>query len=232
MLSIKNQPFRAIALCLAGLSLFSGISQAASEEDPWETFNRPVFLFNDTLDTWFLKPITQGYQSVTPQFMEEGVDNVFSNIGDVGNLANDLLQGKFHAAGVDTARLLVNTTAGFLGVFDVAQRMGLTRNDEDFGQTLGVWGIVSGPYVVLPLLGPSTPRDGLGLAVNRFTTAYPYMEHIPSRNTAYASDIVNNRAKLLKAENVILGDKYVFIRNAYLQNREFRVQDGQVKDDF
>ena len=108
-----------------------------------------------------MKPLAQGYQAVTPQFLEDGVHNVFGNIGDVGNLANNLLQGKLEAAGVDTSRVLFNTTFGLLGFFDVATKMELRKSDEDFGQTLGVWGVSSGPYVVLPLLGPSTGRDAV-----------------------------------------------------------------------
>jgi len=204
----------------------------AAEEDPWEGFNRAIFRFNDTLDTYALKPLAQGYQAVTPQFLEDGVHNIFGNLGDVGNLANDLLQGKLHAAGVDTSRLLFNTTIGVLGFFDVATRMGLQRNDEDFGQTFGAWGLGSGPYVVLPLLGPSTVRDTAGKVPDSLLEPYPYIGDVSARNVARGMDVVDTRASLLSAERLISGDKYIFIRNAYLQNREFRVKDGQVEDDF
>ena len=219
---------------LAGLSLLALplMGQAASEDDPWESFNRPVFTFNDTLDTYALKPLAQGYQAVTPKFLEDGVHNVFRNIGDVGNLANDLLQGKVHDAGVDTSRFLFNTTLGLLGFFDVATHMGLQRNDEDFGQTLGVWGVGSGPYLMLPLLGPSSLRDAPSKIPDSFLTPYPYMDHVPSRNVTRGINVVDTRANLLDAERMVSGDKYIFIRNAYLQNREFRVHDGEVEDDF
>lgn len=220
-----------VAFALGVFSCFPAITQA-SEDDPWESFNRPVFIFNDTLDTWVLKPIAIGYKAVSPQFVEDGVSNVFNNVGDVGNLANNLLQGKLHNAGVDTARLLINTTAGVFGLFDVATHLDLPRNNEDFGQTLGAWGVTSGPYLVLPFLGPSTPRDAFGRVADSFLKAYPYMEHVPTRNTTFGLDITQQRAGLLGAEKAITGDKYIFIRNAYLQNREFHVQDGQVKDDF
>src|SRR5690606_17353996 len=213
------------------VALLPAMAQA-SEEDPWEAFNRPVFRFNDTVDTYALKPLAQGYQKVTPDFLEEGVNNVFANLGDVVNLGNDLLQAKFHDAGVDTGRLLFNTTCGLLGFFDVATPMGLARNDEDFGQTLGVWGLGSGPYLVLPLLGPSTPRDALGKLPDGFLGPYPYIDHVPTRNLTRAVDVIDTRAELLSAEKLITGDKYVFIRNAYLQNREFKVKDGEVVDDF
>ncbi|MDL5601151.1 VacJ family lipoprotein [Bacillus subtilis] len=218
-------------LAVAGLAALPLVAQAA-DEDPWEGVNRAVFSFNDTVDTYALKPIAQGYQYVTPQFVEDGVHNVFRNVGDVGNLANDLLQGKLHAAGVDTSRLIFNTTFGVLGVFDVATRMGLQRSDEDFGQTLGAWGVGSGPYVVLPLLGPSTLRDAPARFVDSYTTPYPYIDHVPTRNVILGVNTVDTRASLLSAEKMITGDKYVFIRNAYLQNREFKVRDGEVEDDF
>ncbi|MBZ9665866.1 VacJ family lipoprotein [Pseudomonas sp. LMG 31766] len=219
-------------MALVGLSLLPAMSQAASEEDPWESFNRPIFRFNDTVDTYALKPIAQGYRAVTPQFLEDGVHNVFGNIGDVGNLANNLLQGKLHNAGVDTGRLIFNTTFGVLGFFDVAKHMGLGKNDEDFGQTLGVWGLNSGPYLVIPLLGPSTVRDATGRVPDSFLTPYPYMDHVPTRNVTRGVQVVDTRANLLQAERLISGDKYIFIRNAYLQSREFKVKDGQVEDDF
>ncbi|MFI8737217.1 VacJ family lipoprotein [Ectopseudomonas toyotomiensis] len=219
-------------MALVGLSLLPAMSQAASEEDPWESFNRPIFRFNDTVDTYALKPIAQGYRAVTPQFFEDGVHNVFGNIGDVGNLANNLLQGKLHNAGVDTGRLIFNTTFGVLGFFDVAKHMGLRKNDEDFGQTLGVWGLNSGPYLVIPLLGPSTVRDATGRVPDSFLTPYPYMDHIPTRNVTRGVQVVDTRANLLQAERLVSGDKYIFIRNAYLQSREFKVKDGQVEDDF
>lgn len=126
-------------LACASLALAPTLSLAASEEDPWESINRPIFTFNDTLDTYALKPLAQGYQKVTPNFVQDGVHNFFNNLGDVKNLANNLLQAKFHNAGVDTSRLLFNSTFGLAGLIDVATPMGLQRNDEDFGQTLGYW---------------------------------------------------------------------------------------------
>ncbi|MNG97917.1 putative phospholipid-binding lipoprotein MlaA precursor [compost metagenome] len=207
-------------------------AQAATEEDPWESINRPIFTFNDTLDTYALKPLAKGYQAVTPQFLEDGIHNMFLNLGDVTNLANNILQLKPHAAGVDTARLIVNTTFGLGGFFDVGTKMGLQRNDEDFGQTLGYWGVGSGPYVMLPLLGPSTVRDAVAKYPDTYTEPYRYIDHVPTRNSAIAVDVVDTRASLLSAEKLIRGDKYTFIRNAYLQNREYKVKDGEVVDDF
>ncbi|TBU93561.1 MlaA family lipoprotein [Stutzerimonas kirkiae] len=214
--------------CVASLCAVA----AQAEEDPWEGFNRAVFRFNDTLDRYTLKPLAKGYQKVTPDPIEDGIGNFFRNIGDVVVLGNDLLQGKLHNAGVDTSRILFNTTFGLLGFVDVASRMGLQRNDEDFGQTLGVWGLGNGPYVVLPLLGPSTVRDAFGRVPDSFLKPYRYMGDVPSRNSMLGVDVVDTRASLLAAERMISGDRYIFIRNAYLQNREFRTRDGQVEDDF
>ena len=205
-----------------------------SDTDPWEPVNRAVFRFNDTLDTYALKPVAKGYDWVMPTPLNDGVTNVFNNLGEAKNLVNNLLQGKFHDASVDLSRFLMNTTVGVVGVFDVATRMGLRRNDEDFGQTLGSWGVQSGPYVMLPFFGPSTLRDGSAFAVEGFA-GYSYgsqMDHVPSRNTAVGVDIVDTRAGLLSQERLIRGDKYRFIRNAWLQNREYKVMDGQVEDDF
>jgi phospholipid-binding lipoprotein MlaA len=223
---------RLAQLCfIAGVALVPLAAQAA-DEDPWEGVNRVIFRFNDTLDTYALRPLAQGYEFITPQFVEDGIHNFFNNIGDVRNFANDVLQAKPNAAGVDTARLLMNTTLGLAGFVDVGTRMGLQRNDEDFGQTLGHWGVPSGPYVMLPLFGPSTVRDGLAKFPDSYDAPYPYMNDIKWRNSLQALDIVDIRASLLSADKLITGDKYTFIRNAYLQNREFKVKDGKVQDDF
>lgn len=214
-----------------GLLLLPAMTQA-SEDDPWQGYNRFMFRINDNIDAYTLKPLAKGYQAVTPQFLEDGVHNVFRNIGDVGNLANNLLQGKLHDAGVDSGRLIFNTTFGLLGFFDVGTAMGLQRSDEDFGQTMGAWGLGSGPYVVLPLLGPSTVRDAFGKVPDSMLTAPAYIDHVPTANVVRGSQAVDVRASLLSAERLVRGDKYIFVRNAYLQNREFKVRDGDVEDDF
>lgn len=134
---------------------------AGANPDPWEPVNRAVFRFNDTVDTYSLKPIAKTYDRFMPKPLNDGISNVFNNLGEPKNFVNNTLQGKPHDAGVDLARFLLNTMVGGLGVFDVATRMGLQRNDEDFGQTIGSWGVPSGPYVVLPLMGPSTDRKSV-----------------------------------------------------------------------
>jgi phospholipid-binding lipoprotein MlaA len=220
-----------VLLACAGLLLLPTLAQA-NEDDPWQGYNRFMFRINDNVDAYTLKPLAKGYQAVTPQFFEDGVHNVFRNIGDVGNLANNLLQGKLHDAGIDGGRLIFNTTFGLLGFFDVGTDMGLQRNDEDFGQTMGAWGLNSGPYVVLPLLGPSTVRDAFGKVPDSMLVAPAFIDHVPTRNLVRGGQTVDLRASLLSAERLVIGDKYIFIRNAYLQNREFKVRDGEVEDDF
>lgn len=201
-------------------------------EDPWETLNRKIFRFNDTVDRWTLKPIAKGYQKITPDVVEDGVHNFFRNLGETRNLANNLLQFKLRDAGVDTARFFFNTSFGLLGVMDVATKMGLQRNDEDLGQTLGAWGVKSGPYVVIPFLGPSTVRDAASLYPDSYTAVYRSINDVPVRNSMLALRVVDARASLLATERLIVGDRYRFVRNAFLQNREFKVRDGEVVDDF
>ena len=222
---------RCLAVCAALALPLQAVAQA-HEDDPWEGFNRSMFAFNDTLDTYALKPLAQGYRTVTPDFVETGIGNFFNNVGEVRNLTNNLLQGKLHAAGVDTARLLFNSTFGLLGFFDVASKMGLQRNDEDFGQTLGAWGLGSGPYLVLPFLGPSTVRDGFARIPDSYNGMYMHIDDVRTRNQLLGLDVLNARASFLDAERLIQGDKYTFLRNVYLQNREFKVRDGVVEDDF
>ena len=223
---------RLVRTCVWASLAVAPMAANAADEDPWEGVNRAIFRFNDTVDTYALKPIAQGYEFITPQFLEDGIHNMFKNVGEVTNFANDVLQAKPAAAGVDTARLIFNTTFGLLGFFDVGTKMGLQRNDEDFGQTLGHWGVSSGPFVMLPLFGPSTVRDAFAKYPDTYTQPWRYIDHVPTRNTALAVSVVDTRASLLSAEKLINGDKYIFIRNAYLQNREFKVKDGKVVDDF
>jgi phospholipid-binding lipoprotein MlaA len=151
----------------------------------------------------------------------------------VVNVFNDLLQGKFRQAGNDTGRFVINTTIGLVGFFDVADHFGLPKNDgEDFGQTLGVWGVDSGPYLVLPLIGPSTVRDGPARIVDWFINPINEIDHVPTRNQIYGAEVISTRADLLEAEKFVRGERYSFIRDAYLQRRKFLLTDGGVEDDF
>ena len=222
---------RLIAFLIAGLLATSPAAFAQEGGvDPWEGFNRTVFEFNEGLDKYALKPITLGYKAVTPDPVEKGVTNFFGNISDVGSFFNNLLQGKLESAGEDIARVAFNTTFGFAGVLDIATHAGIEKHDEDFGQTLGYWGMESGPYVVLPFFGPSSVRDTGGLVVDIATSPISNIEDDSARYAVTALQTIDTRAQLLEAEKLVTGDRYSFIRDAYLQSREFKVNDGQSED--
>lgn len=218
---------------LACASTPPGNNDNRSSIDPYEGFNRAIFAFNNGLDTYFMKPIAQGYRYVTPNFVETGVSNFFSNLLEVRNVFNAGLQGKGHKVLHYTGRFLINSTFGILGLFDIAHPMGLEKTEgEDFGQTLATWGIGSGPYVVLPFLGPSTIRDSIGIPVDAYVDPINYLDHVRTRNSLTAGELVDKRVSLLDAEELISGDSYIFIRDAYLQRRNYLVEDGQVDDSF
>lgn len=198
-----------------------------SEVDPWEGFNRAMFSFNDTLDRYALKPVARGYKVIMPNILEAGVSNFFGNLSDVGSMLNNLLQLKGNAAGQDLGRVLFNTTVGLGGIIDVATPMGLPEHNEDFGQTLGYWGVNTGPYLVLPLLGPSNVRDGIGLIPDSMVDPVGEVDPIRTRNQLYGLRIIDTRASLLAAEELLTGDRYTAMRDAYLQRREFLVNDGK-----
>ena len=207
--------------------------QEPAQRDPWEGFNRAVFRFNDTADRWVLKPVATTYRQVTPFFLQAGITNFFGNIGEVTNTVNSVLQWKWSRAGNDAGRFLVNSTVGVVGLFDVAKHMGLEANDgEDFGQTLAVWGVPEGPYLVIPFVGPSTVRDVPGEVVDWYTNPLTYIDHEPTRYAFKFTDLVQTRAGLLKAETLLKGDRYVLLRDAYLQRREYLIKDGELEDDF
>ncbi len=217
------------------LAVFCSFSAFSAEEDPWEEWNRDVFAFNETLDKFALKPVAQAYRNVAPVFVDDVVTNVFSNLGEPFVVINDLAQGKFVQALSDTGRFLVNSTIGLLGVFDVASHIGLPKHTEDFGQTLGYWGVPSGPYVMLPILGPSTVRDAGGFAVDTFVLldADPKVHAIKDSRAYYGTvyaQYLDVRADLIPAEGIISGDRYSFIRSLFLQRRDFLVNDGQITD--
>lgn len=194
--------------------------------DPWEGFNRAMFSFNDGLDTYALKPVSQGYKAVMPDMAEKGVSNFFENLADVGTMINNLLQGKFENAGQDLARISFNSTFGLAGLIDVASPMGIEKHEEDFGQTFATWGADSGPYLVLPFFGPATVRDGLGMIPDSLVDPVRHVDDNGARNALYVTRVIDQRAQLLESEKLISGDKYTFIRDAYLQKRAFDIADG------
>lgn len=200
--------------------------------DPYEGFNRKVFAFNETLDRWAFKPMARGYQAVTPRFADDSVSHFFDNVGEVKTIVNDLLQANFRQAGRDTSRFLINTTFGFFGFFDVASKFGLTRHKEDFGQTFAVWGVGQGPYLMLPFMGPSTLRDAGGLSVqwSMSTTRY-LIEEEPAQYGLFALDVLDTRADLIQVESLVFGDRYTFLRDAYLQRREHLISNGNRDDE-
>jgi phospholipid-binding lipoprotein MlaA len=221
-----------VSCLLAGgcASLPSGKPDA---RDPWERFNRASFKFNDALDRAVLRPTARAYVKVAPRAMRTGVSNFFSNLETVTTLINDALQGKVAAVGHDSARLLLNSTLGLGGLLDPASAAGLDKNDEDFGQTLGKWGVESGPYLMIPLLGPSTVRDLAGRIPDQFTDPSHYLEDDSTRYLITAVEVVDLRAGLLELDEQLSQsfDRYAFVRNAWLQRREFKVKDGDVEDE-
>lgn len=225
-------PILPALLLLTTLLACTGPAAAGTDgqSDPWEGFNRAVYAFNEDFDRAILKPLAEGYQWLLPQPARTGITNVFSNLNDVVVVVNDLLQLKPQQAASDFSRLVWNSTAGLGGLFDVATPMGLPKHDEDFGQTLAHWGMGNGPYLVLPFLGPSTGRDAVGLAVD-YTQLDPvgYVKDDAARWSAVALRAVDTRANLLRASRILdqaALDPYVFLREAYLQRREYLIYDG------
>lgn len=216
------------------LILLLGMAQPinASESDPWESWNRKVDAFNQFGDRWVVKPTAKAYDFITPQIVDDGVTNMYRNIREPITIINDLLQFKIKKAGIDTGRLLLNSTVGLLGFFDVASKAGLERQPEDFGQTLGAWGVPPGPYVVLPIIGPSNVRDAFGLVPDTFSNPITYIDQEYVRYSTVAGYYLDLRANTLDIEGLVTGDEYVFVRDAYLQDREYQVKDGDVEDDF
>lgn len=211
------------------MSLLGGCASAGDPRDPFEPFNRGVYQFNEGVDKAVLKPVAQAYRAVIPQFIRSSVSNFFSNINDIVVALNNLLQGKFTAAYSDFGRIAINTTLGLGGLFDVASEAGIEKHDEDFGQTLGWWGVGNGPFVMLPLLGPSTGRDAVGRFVDYKADLVTYVDPSHNRNQLWGTRIVNRRAELLDASTVLQTaalDPYEFVRDAYLQRRRSLIYDG------
>lgn len=220
-------------LAVALLALASGCAStggAPPPKDPWERFNRGTHEFNEGLDRLVLKPAAQSYVEGVPGFAQEGISNFFANVSDVGTGLNNLLQGKFGDGASDLARFAVNTVVGIGGLWDVATPMGLEKHDEDFGQTLGRWGVPSGPYLVLPVFGPSTLRDAPARFVDPSLYYNGEIGDAAVRGGVAAVNLLNVRAGLLKAERILdeaALDRYTFTRDAWLQRRRHHVYDGR-----
>ena len=218
-----------LLITLTGCSQSS--SKKASSIDPLERYNRVIYRMNVGLDKRVLKPVARAYKKVTPEVVDNGITHIFLNLQDIRNAANSLLQLKPKHTLVNTERFIFNSTFGIAGIFDIATEMGLQKHEEDFGQTLAHWGVKPGPYLMLPLLGPSTLRDATGrLTLDRLADPLSYAES----RTEVAAFVVKNldkRADLLGADEVldeVADDKYLAIRDAWLQRRESQIRDGKV----
>jgi phospholipid-binding lipoprotein MlaA len=221
---------RSTLAILALATLLAGCAMAPSKVDPLEPLNRVMYDIHDAADTAVMKPIAKAYVAVVPSIIRKAVNNAFNNIDDLFSAVNDLLQGKLEKAGDDMGRVLLNTTWGMLGINDLATDLGIERGNEDFGQTFAVWGIPQGPYLFIPIIGPSTVRDGTGLLVRLYLGPVGFIPEVAVRNSLYGLGAVDLRAQLLETGALIDDaalDKYVFIRNAYLQRRRYLIFDGK-----
>lgn len=204
--------------------------EARGANDPFEPVNRAIYVFNDKLDRYVMKPVAKGYRAVVPSPVRKGVTNFFSNLREPAVMVNSALQGKFVNAASDLGRFVTNTTLGIFGIFDVATHIGLERHNEDLGQTLGFWGVGEGPYLVLPFFGPSNIRDGIGLYGDQQLYPPAHMEEQSTAWKLYATEAVDTRARLLEAGDILEQaageDPYVFVREAYRQRRRSLISDG------
>jgi phospholipid-binding lipoprotein MlaA len=226
---MNPKPLRCVSVALAAL-LLGACAAAPNKDDPFEPWNRAMYEVHQAVDGAVIKPIAQAYVAVVPELIRTGVSNFFGNIDDLFTGINNVLEGNGNQAGDDFGRVLLNTTMGMGGIFDLASMMGIPKDKKDFGITFGKWGIPQGPYFFVPLFGPTTVRDGTGTLVRYFVGPVGYIDNIPVRNTLYGLGYVDLRAQALSAESVLdtaALDKYRFLRNAYLKNRLFQVYDGK-----
>ncbi len=235
---MAKQIWRAMQIIVIILiSIILGACAGTSSEadgDPWEAINRGIFTVNHSLDKVTLKPVAKGYKKVVPAFMRQGVGNFFANLRTPLTIINQLLQGKGRTALSDTGRLLLNSTAGIGGLFDPATSVGLVEHKEDFGQTLAKWGVPEGPFVMVPVLGPRNFRDAVTIPLNLFAHPLFHYDNSPVRDRLWALEAVNVRTRLLAADTFLADsyDPYVSIRDAYRQNRQYLIYDGEPPDDY
>ena len=224
-----------IPIFLVSILLFGCATTATLDErDPLEGFNRGVYSFNQTMDDLVFNPISKLYKAVTPDFIEKGVSNFFSNLGDLSVIANEILQLKFDKAASDVSRVLVNSTIGFLGFFDVSSEIGLPKHNEDFGQTLAQWGFDSGPYIVVPFFGPATFRDLSSFIIDKGTlNPMFYIEDDMTKSGLLTLNYVDFKSRSSSTRNLIgtaALDEYEFIKNAYFEKRAYEISDGNITD--
>ncbi len=231
MRSMLGQSLARVLMLGVSIVVIQGCATVTTPDprDPWESMNRTVMKVNHIVDEAVTKPIAKTYVFVVPQIFRSMVNNFFGNLGELGNATNNVLQGKPKVALTDSARFIVNTVFGFGGIADVATEMGLPRSNEDFGQTLGRWGVPPGPFVVLPVLGPSTVRDSFGRVVDQKLTPLSYYDNEPKRLGLTAVNLVDLRSNLFEFDKILENsavDPYAFVRNGYLQRRTNLIYDG------
>ncbi|MGZ8229957.1 MAG: MlaA family lipoprotein, partial [Burkholderiales bacterium] len=218
-----------VVMLLATVAILTGCATPTDPRDPYEAFNRGVYRVNDGLDNAVVHPAARAYRAVLPSFVRTGIGNVFSNVGDVRNGLNNALQGKLEATFDDVGRVVINSTLGIGGLFDIASAAGLEKHNEDFGQTLGVWGVESGSFLMLPILGPSSTRDALGRVVDFATDPLTYVDPTSAGVAARGTEAIDTRSQLLEAGAILNAsalDPYLFMRDAYFQRRNALVRDG------
>ena len=226
----RGRPALSRAALAVAVALLAGCAGAPSRDDPFEPMNRALYEFHDTVDTAVVKPVARAYIDVVPEFARTAVSNVFNNIEDLISAVNSLLQGKLDKFDDDLARVVLNTAFGVGGIFDLASMVGIERGNEDFGQTFAAWGAPQGPYLFIPFLGPTTVRDGTGVVVRIALGPVGYIPDVPVRNGLYGLGAFDLRAQALGAGALVdtaALDRYLFIRNAYLQRRRYLVYDGK-----
>ena len=214
------------------LSTLLFASLLIAENDPFEEINKITLNVNKTLDVTIATPVASFYKKFTPDFIELGIYNSIANIDDISISLNNILQGKFKEGISDIVRFTINSTLGLAGLIDVATKMGFEKHDEDFGQTLAVYGVPHGPYIMLPGLGPSSLRDTVAMIPDAFLSPSILIDHEPTVYSLKFLDLIDTRARYLGLESISIGDEYLFIKDAYYQNREYESRDGEVEDDF
>jgi len=237
---VKPARISLLTMMLLAQSACTSTNGTAKNVDPFEPINRPIYKFNDITDRYLLRPLGQGYNFILPQTARNGVGNFYDNLTYPVTIVSGLFQGKVAQAGSDTLRFLLNSTFGIFGFIDVATPGGLERHDEDFGQTFAKWGIPQGPYIVIPLLGPSTVRDGIGIFANVQVNPLVQMSNTSVRDKLLILWYIESRAALIGPDEIIQDafDPYLFVRDAYLQNRQFLINDSKTptndffEDDF
>ena len=221
---------RGALAAVSATALLAGCAAAPSRDDPFEPMNRASYRVHEVVDGQIVKPMVQAYVDYTPRLVQQGIHNFFGNIDDFFSFINGMLQNKPDKAGHDLGRVMMNTGFGLLGLIDIASEAGIPKGNEDFGQTFGVWGIPQGPYLFIPVFGPTTVRDGTGWIIRAYATPIGYIPDVSTRNILWGIGFIDARASALEAESLVNQaalDPYTFIRRAYLQRRQYLVYDGQ-----